>query len=79
MSIFIIYIGVIGPQSCFYYTNFKASLVIKIINFNELKKKTHLSMLVVFYVDVISYQNFNLSHIFHIFAQKNSFFEMKIY
>jgi hypothetical protein len=40
---------------------------------------THLAMLVIFYVDVISCQNFNLPHIYRIFVQKNSFFEMKIY
>jgi hypothetical protein len=50
--------------------NFKASLVIKIISFNELKKLAHLVMVVIFYVDVIFYQNFSLPHIYHIFAQK---------
>jgi hypothetical protein len=39
MNIFIIYIGIIGPQFHFDCTNFKVSLVIKIINFNEIKKK----------------------------------------
>ncbi len=34
MTIFIIYIGIIRSLSCFDYTNFKFSLVIKIINFN---------------------------------------------
>jgi hypothetical protein len=72
MSIFIIYIGIIGPQSCFDYTNFKASLVIKIININE-KKMAHLVMLVIFYVDVIFHQNFNLPHIYRIFVQKTHF------
>jgi hypothetical protein len=38
MSIFIIYIGIKGPQSRFDYINFKVSFIIKIINFNELKK-----------------------------------------
>ncbi len=76
MGIFIIYIGIIGPQSPFDYTNFRASLVIKIINFNEILKMAHLTMLVIFYVDVISCQNFNLPHIYCIFARKNSFFEM---
>ncbi len=37
MNIFIIYIGIIGPQSHFDCINFRASLVIKIINFNEIK------------------------------------------
>jgi len=36
----------------------------------------HLVMLVILHVNVITYQNFNLSHIYHIFA-KNLFFEMK--
>jgi hypothetical protein len=69
MSIFIIYIGIIRPQSHFDCTNFKVSLVIKIINFNEIKKTTHLVMLVIFYVDVISCQNFKLPHIYCIFVE----------
>jgi len=64
MNIFIVYIGIMGPQSHFDCTNFKVSLVIKIINFNEIKKKAHLAMLVIFYVVVIYCQNFNLPHIF---------------
>jgi hypothetical protein len=36
-------------------------------------------MLVIFYVDVITCQNFNLLHIYHMFVGKNSFFEMKIF
>jgi hypothetical protein len=39
----------------------------------------HLIMLVIFYVDVISCQNFNLPHIYHIFVKKTPFFEMKIF
>jgi hypothetical protein len=79
MSIFIIYIGIIGPQSRFDLTNFKVSLVIKIINFNEIKKMVHLVMLVIFYVDMISCQNFKYTtHLSHL-CSKNSFFEMKIY
>ncbi len=35
---FIIYIGIIGPLSCFDCINFKASLIIKIINFIGIKK-----------------------------------------
>jgi hypothetical protein len=73
MNIFIIYIGIIGPQSHFDCTNFKVSLVIKIINFNEIKKKAHLAMLVIFYVDVIYYQIFNLPHFFCIFVENNYF------
>jgi hypothetical protein len=34
-------------------------------------------MLVIFYVDMITFQIFNLPHIYRIFATKNSFFEMK--
>ncbi len=41
MNIFIIYIGIIGPQSRFDYTSFKASSIIKIINFNEILKMDH--------------------------------------
>jgi hypothetical protein len=36
MSIFIIYIGIIGPLSHFDHTNFKSSLVIKMVNFSEI-------------------------------------------
>jgi hypothetical protein len=38
MSIFIVYIDIIGLESHFDYINFKVSLVIKIINFNGIKK-----------------------------------------
>jgi hypothetical protein len=34
---------------------------------------THLITLVIFYVDVISFQNFNLSHIYRIFVEKHIF------
>jgi hypothetical protein len=57
MNIFIIHIGITRPHFCFDCTNFKASLVIKIINFNEILKMSHLAMLVIFYEDVISCQN----------------------
>jgi hypothetical protein len=33
----------------------------------------HLAMLVIFYVDVICCQNFNLPHIYHIFVEKTHF------
>jgi hypothetical protein len=36
MGIFIVYIGIIGSLSHFDYINFKASLVIKIIDFNKI-------------------------------------------
>ncbi len=79
MSIFTTCIGIIGPKSHFDCIKFKASLIIKIINFTKLKKMPHLTMLVVFYVDVIFCQNFNLPHIYRIFALKAHFFKMKIY
>ncbi len=53
MNIFIVYIGIIGPLSCFDCINFKVSLVIKIINFNGIKNTAHLAMLVIFHVNVI--------------------------
>jgi hypothetical protein len=34
-------------------------------------------MFVIFHVNVITCQNFNLPHIYHIFAGKKSYFEMK--
>ncbi len=46
MGIFIVYIGIIGPLFCFDYINFKASLVIKLINFNEIKNMVRLTMFV---------------------------------
>jgi hypothetical protein len=39
----------------------------------------HLAMIVIFHVNVIICQNFNLPHIYHILALKNSFFKMKIF
>ncbi len=53
MNTFIIYIGIIGPLSCFDYINFKVSLIIKIINFNGIQRMTHIVMLVIFHVNVI--------------------------
>ncbi len=53
MNMFIVYIGIIGPQFCFDYTNFRASLAMKIISFNGIKNIFHLVMLIIFYVDVI--------------------------
>ncbi len=79
MSIFTTYIGIIGPKSCFDCIKFRVSLIIKIINFTKFLKMPHLTMLVVFYVDVIFFQNFNLPHIYCIFALKAHFFKMKIY
>jgi hypothetical protein len=54
MHIFIIYVGIIGPLACFDYINFKVSLVIKIIHFNEIEKMAHLPMLVIIHVNVIT-------------------------
>jgi hypothetical protein len=73
MCIFIVYIGILGPLFCFECTNFKASLVIKIINYNGIKNMAHLAMFVIFHVNVITYQIFNLPHIYHIFVEKNHF------
>jgi hypothetical protein len=57
-------------MSRFDYINFKASLVIKVINFNGIEKMDPLAMLVIFHVNVITCQIFNLPHIYHIFAEK---------
>jgi hypothetical protein len=65
MNIFILNIDIISPLSCFDYTNFKVSLVNKLMNFNGIKKMAHLVMLVVLHVNVITCQVFNLSHIYH--------------
>jgi len=73
MTIFKIYIGIIRPLSCFHYTNFKVSLVIKIINFNEIFQMAHLAMLFIFHVNVITCQNFNLAQIYYIFVEKTQF------
>jgi hypothetical protein len=70
MNIFIIYISIIRPLYCFDYINFKDLLIIKIITFNEIIIMAHL-MCVIFYVNVITCQNFNLPHINHIFVFKN--------
>jgi hypothetical protein len=74
---FIIYMGIIGPLSCFDYINFKVSLVIKIINFIGIKNMAHLAMLVIFHVNVITCQIFNLPHIYHIFVEKLHFLKWK--
>jgi len=70
MSIFIIYIDIIWPRSHFDCTSFKASLTIIILNYNENLKMTQLTMFVIFYVDVITCQIFNLLHIYCNFAKK---------
>jgi hypothetical protein len=68
-----IYWYIIRPLSHFDYSIFKVSLVIKIINFNIFKKMTHLAMLVIFHVNVIICQKFNLPHIHCIFPKKIHF------
>jgi hypothetical protein len=72
--IFIIYIGIIGPLSRVDYINFKDSLVIIIINFNGILKMIHLTMFVIFHVNVITWPIFNLPHIYCIFVKKNTHF-----
>jgi hypothetical protein len=39
----------------------------------KILKRAHLTMLVIFYVDVITCENFNLPHIYHIFAENFHF------
>jgi hypothetical protein len=78
MSIFILYIGIIRPMSHFNYINFKASLIIKVINFDGIFKMVSLAMLVIFHVNVIICQIFNLPHIYCIFVEKNYFLRWKI-
>jgi hypothetical protein len=73
MGLFIMYIGIIWALSYFDYFNFKSSLIIKIINFNEIKNMVHLTMLVIFYVNVIICQIFNFLHIYCIFVEKPHF------
>jgi hypothetical protein len=73
MNIFIVYIDIIGPLFRFGYINFKVSLVIKITNFNQIQKMAHLAMFVIFHVNVISCQNFNLLHIYCIFIKRTHF------
>jgi hypothetical protein len=73
MDIFIIYIGIIRSLFCFDYTNFKISLVTKIISFNGIKNMAHLAMLVIFHVNMIIYHNFNLLDIYYIFVEETHF------
>jgi hypothetical protein len=75
MGIFIV--NKIRPLSHFDHPKFKVSLDIKIIKFNGIKNMAHLIMFVIFHVNVIICQKFNLPHIYCIFFWKNSFFEMK--
>jgi hypothetical protein len=68
ISIFIIYMGIIRPLSYFDCISFKASLVIKIIICNQILKTTNLAIFVIFHVNVIICQNFNLPRIYFIFG-----------
>jgi len=70
MGIFMVYISIIGPLFCFDCIKFKVSLVIKVINSNGILNMAHLTMFVIFHVNVITWQNFNLPHIYFIFAKK---------
>ncbi len=62
VSIFVEHIGIIRPLSCFDCTNFKVSLVITIFKNNRIWNMTHLAMFVIFHMNVITCQIFNLSH-----------------
>jgi len=77
MGIFILVIGIIEPLSHFDCSKIKVSLVIKIIKFNQIKNMVHLVMLVIFHMNVITCQNFNLPHIYYIFVRKTHFFKWK--
>ncbi len=70
MNIFILHISIVGSLFRFDYFNFKALLIIEIINFNEIFKTAHLIMRVIFYLNVITCQIFNLPHIYHNFVLK---------
>jgi len=74
---FIIYIGIIRPLSHVDFINVKVSLIIKIFNLNGIKNMAHLAMLVIFHVNVITCENFNLPHIYYIFAKKLIFWNEK--
>jgi hypothetical protein len=76
MSTFIIYIGIIGPQFHFDCINFKASLIIKIINFNEKNGTSSYVCHLLCGYDFLSKFEFS-THLSHL-CSKNSFFGMKI-
>ncbi len=79
MGICIICIGILAPLYRFDCINFKASLIIKIIKFNEFLKMVHLVMLVIFHVNVITLSIFQFTtHLSHL-CWENSFFDMKIF
>jgi hypothetical protein len=73
MGIFMVVIGIIGPLSHFDYCKIKASLVIKIINFNQVLNMVQSIMLVIFHMNVITCQIFNLPNIYRIFVRKPHF------
>jgi hypothetical protein len=64
-------------MSRFDYINFNASLVIKVINFNIILKMAPLAILVIFHVNVIICQIFNIPHIYRIFGEKTHFLRRK--
>jgi hypothetical protein len=68
MGILIICIDIIKLLSHFVYSNFKAS-----INFDEIKNMAHLVIFVILHVNMITCQNCNLPHIYHIFVEKIHF------
>jgi hypothetical protein len=73
-----------GDNLGFNSTNFKVSLIIKIINkFYGILKLAHLIMLVIFHVSLIPCENYNLPHICCIFVEKTHFlrqsFSNKLY
>jgi len=74
MNIFILHIAIIGPLFHFDCNNFKASLVIKIMNFNDNLKMAHLAKLVIFHVNVNTCQIFYfLAYVYRIFVKKAHF------
>ncbi len=75
MNIFIICIGTIAPQSCFDCTNFRASLVIKIINFNEIKKgPSNYVCRLLYGCDFLSNLQFTIYHTFITYLLKKNHF-----
>jgi hypothetical protein len=76
MNILIIYIDIIRPFSCFDCTNFMVSLIIKIINFNEIKNgPSNYACHLLCGCDFLTIFQFN-THLSHL-CYKNPFFEMK--
>ncbi len=77
MNIFTIYIGIIKPLFCFDCTNFKVSVIIKIINFNEILKNGLFNYVYHLPCECDYLSNFQIiTHLFN-HCWKKSFFEMK--